>query len=380
MKKTSKRYVLRVYDRSLPYDDDIYRSEENNDKIEVQFEADTLPDMLEIWYKQLEEYEGCTYCIKDMENNTLIVGGAYDPNDDDIIKEHFPFEINDELNPKVVVICKGQSFTEQVRVASIKAGDTFFVDGEPYLACEDADAESECVFSADGGFSSSSGDSFSFDELDEEAPKEAEKLPRSYALARIDAGDGLVLSLHQIEAVYRYRLHQYHLLDADRQLMCFIFGASEIETYDTFLAREILDEDERACLREFDEEYGLPIGEAYELLEEFVSRFEDNFDCNVAINTTWEDSIREVLCGHRKAASTKPAKEMYLPVHISAVEEGDVLLYDGWEYTATCGSYMTDTANGREWNVEVDGDGPEKYLYASYFPNGEVPVMHRTRR
>lgn len=62
--------------------------------------------------------------------------------------------------------------------------------------------------------------------------------------------------------------------------------------------------------------------------------------------------------------------------HISEVKEGDVLLYDNCRYVATTDAYMTDTDIGREWNVEVESDeGSEEYLYASYFPQGEVMVV-----
>ena len=62
--------------------------------------------------------------------------------------------------------------------------------------------------------------------------------------------------------------------------------------------------------------------------------------------------------------------------HLSDVKEGDVLLYDGCQYVATTDAYMTNTDIGKEWNVEVESDeGPEEYLYASYFHNGEVQFI-----
>ena len=63
--------------------------------------------------------------------------------------------------------------------------------------------------------------------------------------------------------------------------------------------------------------------------------------------------------------------------HISAIKKGDLILFNDCVYKAVSDAYMTDTDNGREWNVEVEGDGPETYLYASYFDNGMVIVLDK---
>lgn len=58
--------------------------------------------------------------------------------------------------------------------------------------------------------------------------------------------------------------------------------------------------------------------------------------------------------------------------HISEVNEGDRLLYEGEVHTASTSAFLTKTDIGKEWNVEVDGDD---YLYASYFDCGIVTVI-----
>ena len=63
--------------------------------------------------------------------------------------------------------------------------------------------------------------------------------------------------------------------------------------------------------------------------------------------------------------------------HISEVSCGDIILFNGDMYTATTDAYTTKTDIGKEWNVEVDGDGPETYIYASSVaPDCMVEIVH----
>lgn len=63
--------------------------------------------------------------------------------------------------------------------------------------------------------------------------------------------------------------------------------------------------------------------------------------------------------------------------HISEVERGNLIYFDGDVYEATCDAYLTDTDNGKEWNVDVDGSGCLEYLYASYFEGGNVTLVEQ---
>lgn len=50
--------------------------------------TDTKEELLKIWTGLLKIYEGYAYTIYDIEHDRCIVGGAFDPSDDEIISEN----------------------------------------------------------------------------------------------------------------------------------------------------------------------------------------------------------------------------------------------------------------------------------------------------
>lgn len=94
------------------------------------------------------------------------------------------------------------------------------------------------------------------------------------------------LSEEQIEAAYRYQLHQYRLADAERQFKNFVYGSDP----------NSIDEQECQQAEEyFLRGYGVPVSEGLTMLEEFVQRFEDDFDCNEDENSMWENAIHRTV-------------------------------------------------------------------------------------
>lgn len=93
----------------------------------------------------------------------------------------------------------------------------------------------------------------------------------------------------EVEAAYRYQLRRYRLQDAQRQLDVLVYGSDgDIDTEDTE------SEQARAC---FAEQYGIGYEKAStdDMLEEYLRRFENRFDCNYDENSQWEAAIIAVL-------------------------------------------------------------------------------------
>ena len=86
------------------------------------------------------------------------------------------------------------------------------------------------------------------------------------------------------EQIYRKKLREYRLNDAERHLTFFIFGTEDPE-----------DED----LVEFEVENGFSFesmvtrGSEHYICEKLVDKFEDAFDCNCAENDTWQSVVQE---------------------------------------------------------------------------------------
>lgn len=95
------------------------------------------------------------------------------------------------------------------------------------------------------------------------------------------------MTTEQIEAAYRYQLHQYRLADAARQLSILAFGLDDPDELDENTRKE----DEQTFL----DTYGLSYEEAKDMLELFAERFEDDFDCNVDENSAWQNAITNCL-------------------------------------------------------------------------------------
>lgn len=108
--------------------------------------------------------------------------------------------------------------------------------------------------------------------------------------------DGVKYSMteQEIEAAYRYQEHQYRLEDAKRQLNTLAFGCDDGSDFD--------DPEDEEAKRYFAEDYGISYEEAgsEDMLEEYLRRFENRFDCDIDENSQWEAAIRAVLRDKRK--------------------------------------------------------------------------------
>lgn len=92
------RYLIRIFtdesqeqDGEFVYDDEIYRTDEASVPLQavlLEARVNTAETLIELWQHLLAEYEGCTYCVKDLPLDKLITGGVYDPSDIDYINEY----------------------------------------------------------------------------------------------------------------------------------------------------------------------------------------------------------------------------------------------------------------------------------------------------
>lgn len=104
-------------------------------------------------------------------------------------------------------------------------------------------------------------------------------------------GENIFLTPEEIETVYRFRLNQYRLMDAEAHL----YGVVGYNPYDE-------DEEENDKAKElFHINYGFQLSEAVEedsphyLLDMLVQRYEHDADCNNAENDVWDSVIEQVL-------------------------------------------------------------------------------------
>ncbi len=99
----------------------------------------------------------------------------------------------------------------------------------------------------------------------------------------------------EIEAAYRYRERQYRLEDAKRQLNTLIFGCDDGSGFD--------DPEDKKIKEDFQQDYGISYDVAISppMLEEYLRRFENRFDCDYDENSQWEAAIRAVLADRRCA-------------------------------------------------------------------------------
>ena len=93
----------------------------------------------------------------------------------------------------------------------------------------------------------------------------------------------------QLEAAYRFRQQQYREQDAKSHLDEFIFGGNPADMSEFDIQYQVAD---------FFERYHMEVEEAYGKLQQIVSRFEKNADCNIDENSRWETAIRDVLTGN----------------------------------------------------------------------------------
>lgn len=94
----------------------------------------------------------------------------------------------------------------------------------------------------------------------------------------------------QIEAAYRFQERRYRLKDAERHLYQFIAVDSCVESREELQIGDISD---------FEKHYEITLGDALDMLNEFVEHFEDGFDCNVAENSQWYYAIENVLTAEK---------------------------------------------------------------------------------
>lgn len=126
-------------------------------------------------------------------------------------------------------------------------------------------------------------------------------------------GKKYTMTEEEIEAAYRYQLHQHRLKDALRQLGVLVFGDADWDSFDTPDAlkdteglSEMLknyDIDFQEESNYFFEKYGVTFEDAStpETIEEYVRRFENRFDCSEDENSLWEATIEAVLMDMKEA-------------------------------------------------------------------------------
>ena len=89
------KYAIRIFKTEYcfeHYSDSIYRHAEKDvckDDIQIEKTANTKDYLIELWYDLLKEYEGWTYCIKNVVDDEIITGGVFDPSDIEYIEEYF---------------------------------------------------------------------------------------------------------------------------------------------------------------------------------------------------------------------------------------------------------------------------------------------------
>ena len=81
-----EKYEIRIFNELFNMDPDYYKG---NEDIKFSVWCETSKELKEKWEELLKENEGETYSIWDHTVNEIIVGGAYDPNDWEIIDEYF---------------------------------------------------------------------------------------------------------------------------------------------------------------------------------------------------------------------------------------------------------------------------------------------------
>jgi hypothetical protein len=90
----NKKYAIRVYKAKYSfdrYDDYIYmlpESKVDTNDILVERWADTIEELIKKWYVLVDKYEGYTYCVKDVEHDSVIIGGVFDPGDVECLEEY----------------------------------------------------------------------------------------------------------------------------------------------------------------------------------------------------------------------------------------------------------------------------------------------------
>ena len=97
------------------------------------------------------------------------------------------------------------------------------------------------------------------------------------------------LTEKEIEAAYRYQLRQHRLEDAKRNLSILAFNVDD--------AGCLTDAEVAAKKQDFERRYGVSLEDASapDMLNEYLRRFENRFNCDYDENTQWEAAIEAVL-------------------------------------------------------------------------------------
>jgi len=84
------KYVIRIYNvttNELPLDNWTSEGLEEYQPLITEL-ASTKKELLKAWSMLLKQYEGWAYTVFDIANNNCLVGGVFDPWDEEIIKEY----------------------------------------------------------------------------------------------------------------------------------------------------------------------------------------------------------------------------------------------------------------------------------------------------
>ena len=131
------RYEIRIYKERYNTHPDYYTGKKD---IKLSVWCATPEELMSKWDELLEDYEGDTYSVWDSLVNEIITGGAYDPNDWQIIEDYF--EENEEDYPEfdveftTTITVKAKDKNEAIAKAKMELapGDTVNIH-QFYIYC-----------------------------------------------------------------------------------------------------------------------------------------------------------------------------------------------------------------------------------------------------
>ena len=106
------RYEIRIYNKRYNMHPYYYTGKKD---IKLSIWCATPEELMSKWDELLEDYEGDTYSVWDSLTDEIITGGAYDPNDWQIIEEYFEEDEEDcteydvEFTTTITVKAKNKS-------------------------------------------------------------------------------------------------------------------------------------------------------------------------------------------------------------------------------------------------------------------------------
>lgn len=120
-------------------------------------------------------------------------------------------------------------------------------------------------------------------------------------------GKAFCMTAEEIEAAYRYQEHYYRLEDAKSHLKKLVFGCDDGSDFD--------DPEDQQTKDDFAEEYGISYDQAVSenMLEEYLLRFGERFDCNQDENSQWEAVIKAALNDVRNGVMPTPEEDTTVP-------------------------------------------------------------------